>query len=121
MKSANANASMMQLPSAMAASIKKEQSNSNTGNLGKISAVSSKSNACVKADVLLDAADLPRFKEAISGSNLSKIGLVEVLKKSFPGRRAAAIKNTLERVARREGLKATDKRWVLVEEGLSPP
>ncbi|KAK2623881.1 hypothetical protein QTJ16_006515 [Diplocarpon rosae] len=58
-------------------------------------------------------ADLAAFKAAIEGSDLSKVGLIEVLKKKFPGRPAAAIKGTLELVARREGKKEMEKRWVL--------
>jgi chromatin assembly factor 1 subunit A len=61
--------------------------------------------------------DLPAFKQAIVGSDLSKVGLIEVLKKQFPGRPAAAIKSTLEQVARRgrPGEKEKDKRWLLVD------
>jgi chromatin assembly factor 1 subunit A len=58
--------------------------------------------------------DLPAFREAVEGSDLSKVGLIEVLKKKFPGRPAAAIKGTLETVAMRVGQKEVDKRWVLV-------
>ncbi|KAI6717353.1 hypothetical protein PZA11_005634 [Diplocarpon coronariae] len=58
-------------------------------------------------------ADLAAFKMAVEGSDLSKVGLIEVLKKKFPGRPAAAIKGTLELVARREGKKEVEKRWVL--------
>ncbi|PBP16356.1 chromatin assembly factor 1 subunit A [Diplocarpon rosae] len=61
----------------------------------------------------LPEADLAAFKAAVEGSDLSKIGLIEVLKKKFPGRPAAAIKGTLELVARREGKKEVEKRWVL--------
>jgi chromatin assembly factor 1 subunit A len=58
---------------------------------------------------------MPAFKAAIEGSDLSKVGLIEVLKKKFPGRSGAAIKGTLEVVARRVGAKEADKRWVLVD------
>ena len=57
------------------------------------------------------------FKREVEGSNLSKIGLIEVLKKKFPGRSGAAIKTTLEAVAKRVGSKEVDKRWVIVEVG----
>ncbi|KAF7933316.1 hypothetical protein BELL_0574g00020 [Botrytis elliptica] len=62
----------------------------------------------------LPDSDLPAFKEAIQGSDLSKVGLVEVLKKKFPGRTGGAIKATLDLVARRVGGKEAEKRWVLV-------
>lgn len=60
---------------------------------------------------------MPAFKQEIEGSNLSKVGLIEVLKKKFPGRSGAMIKSTLEIVAKRVGAKEADKRWVLIEEG----
>lgn len=43
------------------------------------------------------------------------MGLIEVLKKQFPNAKAAAIKGTLETVARRVGAKEADKRWVIVD------
>ncbi|KAH8656599.1 chromatin assembly factor 1 subunit A-domain-containing protein [Tricladium varicosporioides] len=66
-----------------------------------------------KPKKMISAADLPAFKEAIQGNNLSKIGLIEVLKKQFPGRPGIAIKNTLEAIATRIGSKEADKRWVV--------
>lgn len=42
------------------------------------------------------------------------MGLVEVLKKKFPGRTGGAIKATLDLVAKRVGGKEAEKRWVLV-------
>ncbi|CAD6443392.1 064f8156-4dfc-4f37-90d6-8a04fc08ac99 [Sclerotinia trifoliorum] len=67
-----------------------------------------------KPKKFLPDSDLPAFKEAIQGSDLSKVGLVEVLKKKFPGRTAGAIKATLDLVAKRVGGKESEKRWVLV-------
>lgn len=58
---------------------------------------------------------MQRFKDAVEGNNLSKVGLIEVLKKQFPNAKAAAIKGTLETVARRVGVKEADKRWVIVD------
>jgi chromatin assembly factor 1 subunit A len=68
-----------------------------------------------KPKKLIPAEDMEAFKQAVSGSDLSKVGLVEVLKKKFPGRAGAAIKGTLETVAKRVGVKEVDKRWVLVD------
>ncbi|KAH7330441.1 chromatin assembly factor 1 subunit A-domain-containing protein [Rhexocercosporidium sp. MPI-PUGE-AT-0058] len=68
-----------------------------------------------KPKKILSADDIPAFKAAIQGSDLSKVGLIEVLKKKFPGRPAAAIKGTLETVAKRVGVKEVDKRWVLLD------
>lgn len=59
---------------------------------------------------------MENFKREIQGSDLSKLGLIEVLKKKFPKQTGAAIKGTLEMVARRVGSKEVDKRWVLVED-----
>ncbi|SZF03513.1 unnamed protein product [Blumeria hordei] len=66
---------------------------------------------------LLAPSDLECFKSIVVGSDLSKIGLIEVLKKRLPGRPAAVIKATLETMARRgqKGQKEADKRWALVE------
>ncbi|RKF83163.1 Chromatin assembly factor 1 subunit rlf2 [Golovinomyces cichoracearum] len=65
---------------------------------------------------LIAPADMEDFKTAVAGSDLSKIGLIEVLKKRFPGRSAATIKATLEVIARRgqKGQKEAEKRWILL-------
>jgi chromatin assembly factor 1 subunit A len=57
---------------------------------------------------------LPAFKAAVSGSDLNKIALVEILKKQFPKCPKEAIKGTLETIAVRQGAKEVDKRWVLI-------
>ncbi|KAG4430668.1 hypothetical protein IFR05_013852 [Cadophora sp. M221] len=68
-----------------------------------------------KPKKIISQDDMPAFRAAIQGSDLSKVGLIEVLKKKFPGRPAAAIKGTLETVAKRVGVKEVDKRWVLLD------
>ncbi len=69
-----------------------------------------------KPKKLIPADDIPAFKQAIlKFDNLTKTGLIEVLKKEFPGRGAPCIKATLEGVAQRVGAKEADKRWVLNE------
>jgi chromatin assembly factor 1 subunit A len=68
-----------------------------------------------KLKKLLKEEDMPAFCNAVQDSNLSKLGLIEVLKKQFPGRSGAVIKATLEAVARREGVKEVDKRWRIVQ------
>ena len=72
--------------------------------------------ATAKPKKLVPAEDMHDFKREIEGSNLSKVGLIEVLKKKFPGRSGAAIKSTLELIAKRAGTKEVDKRWVIVDE-----
>jgi chromatin assembly factor 1 subunit A len=52
-----------------------------------------------KPKKLLSQEDMPAFCAAVQGSDLSKVGLIEVLKKKFPGRPGAAIKATLEAAA----------------------
>ena len=56
---------------------------------------------------------LDDFKAAVVGSNLTKMGLCEILKVRFPKQKKDAIKDTLEAVAERVGAKAAEKRWVL--------
>ncbi|TAQ83506.1 hypothetical protein B7494_g8171 [Chlorociboria aeruginascens] len=68
-----------------------------------------------KPKKLIPDSDMESFKKAIEGSDLSKLGLVEKLKKQFPGRPAASIKATLEMVATRVGAKEADKKWILLE------
>ncbi|KAL8727511.1 MAG: hypothetical protein Q9181_005683 [Wetmoreana brouardii] len=65
------------------------------------------SNRMVAPDILED------FKRAVEGSDLTKAGLVEILKKQFPKQSKDAIKDTLAIVAERVGSKEKDKRWVL--------
>ena len=77
------------------------------------SAVTSITN--VKPRKLVSADDMEDFRREIEGSNLSKVGLIEVLKKKFPGRSGATIKNTLELIAKRVGSREADKRWVIVD------
>ncbi|KAJ5647353.1 hypothetical protein N7490_003725 [Penicillium lividum] len=55
---------------------------------------------------------LSEFKEVIEGSDLSKIGVVEILKKRFPKVSKDTLKATLEQVAVRVGQKEADKKWV---------
>ncbi|KAI0998124.1 hypothetical protein K3495_g10068 [Podosphaera aphanis] len=66
---------------------------------------------------LLAQEDIEQFKTAVAGSDLSKVGLIEVLKKKFPGRPAATIKATLEKIAKRgeKGQREVDKRWIITE------
>lgn len=59
---------------------------------------------------------LDQLKAEISGSQLTKIGLIEVLKSKFASLPRDIIKNTLEEVARREGPSLSEKRWVLVDD-----
>ncbi|OAX80261.1 hypothetical protein ACJ72_05410 [Emergomyces africanus] len=54
------------------------------------------------------------FKEVIAGSNLTKAGLIEVLKKRFPKVSKDIIRDTLNSTAQRLGRKEADKKWVLI-------
>lgn len=69
-----------------------------------------------KEKKMLPKEDWASFKEEVQGSNLSKIGLIEVLKKKFPKATAGMVKVTLEAVAQRVGKKESEKRWVVIEE-----
>ncbi|WEW56087.1 chromatin assembly factor-I (CAF-I) p90 subunit [Emydomyces testavorans] len=57
---------------------------------------------------------LAEFRQSISGSDLTKAGLIEVLKKRFPKVSKEVIKDTLTATAVRQGQKEADKRWVLI-------
>ncbi|KAF2179805.1 hypothetical protein K469DRAFT_730437 [Zopfia rhizophila CBS 207.26] len=57
---------------------------------------------------------LAEFKAEVQGSDLTKIALIEALKKKFPKLPKDAISNTLSSVAARVGAKEVDKRWVLL-------
>ncbi|KAK1141188.1 chromatin assembly factor-I (CAF-I) p90 subunit [Aspergillus melleus] len=66
----------------------------------------------VKAKKGLPAEQLEEFKQVVNGSDLSKLGLVEILKKRFPKVSKDALKDTLTSVATRVGQKEADKKWV---------
>ncbi len=53
------------------------------------------------------------FKAAVVGNDLTKAGLVEVLKKKFPKQSKDTIKDTLDAIAERVGPKLIEKKWVL--------
>ncbi|KAL4870226.1 chromatin assembly factor 1 subunit A-domain-containing protein [Aspergillus spectabilis] len=55
---------------------------------------------------------LIEFKTVVEGSDLTKTGLVEVLKKRFPKVSKGTLKETLDSVAVRVGQKEADKKWV---------
>ncbi|RPB08422.1 hypothetical protein P167DRAFT_608689 [Morchella conica CCBAS932] len=67
-----------------------------------------------KSVLLVPAEDLDDFKRAVEGSDMTKAGLIEVLKKQFPKIGKESIKQTLNRVAARVGDRERDKRWVLI-------
>ena len=69
-----------------------------------------------KEKKLLPKEDWASFKEEVQGNNLSKVGLIEVLKKKFPKATGGMIKATLEAVAQRVGKKESEKRWVVNED-----
>ncbi|KAL8933788.1 MAG: hypothetical protein Q9216_006211 [Gyalolechia sp. 2 TL-2023] len=56
---------------------------------------------------------LEEFKRAIEGSDLTKAGLIEVLKKQFPKQSKDAIRDTIGAVAERVGRREMDKKWVI--------
>lgn len=56
---------------------------------------------------------LPEFKAEVQGSDLTKLGMIEALKKKFPKVPKDALTNTLTEVAQRIGPSAAEKRWVL--------
>jgi chromatin assembly factor 1 subunit A len=67
-----------------------------------------------KAKRMIPPEQLPAFKAEIDGKDLTKIGMVEALKKVFPKLPKDAITNTLGIVAARIGPTEKEKRWVLI-------
>jgi chromatin assembly factor 1 subunit A len=67
-----------------------------------------------KVKRLIPTEHLDAFKAEIEGKDLTKIGMVEALKKVFPKLPKDAITNTLSVVAARVGPTEKEKRWVLV-------
>ncbi|KAL4788471.1 chromatin assembly factor 1 subunit A-domain-containing protein [Aspergillus varians] len=55
---------------------------------------------------------LAEFKTVVQGSDLTKTGLIEILKKRFPKISKGTLKDTLDSVATRVGQKEADKKWV---------
>ncbi|KAJ4377455.1 hypothetical protein N0V83_000280 [Neocucurbitaria cava] len=68
----------------------------------------------VKVKRQIPADQLPAFREEIEGKDLTKIGMIEALKKAFPKLPKDAISNTLSVVAARVGPTEKEKRWVLI-------
>ncbi|KAJ8114738.1 hypothetical protein OPT61_g3446 [Boeremia exigua] len=60
---------------------------------------------------MVPADQLPAFKAEIQGKDLTKIGMIEALKKAFPKLPKAAITHTLSTVAARVGPTEKEKRW----------
>lgn len=58
---------------------------------------------------------LDDFKQAVEGSDLTKLGLIEILKKQFPQCSKDVIKDTLGAVAVRVGKKEVEKKWQLID------
>jgi chromatin assembly factor 1 subunit A len=68
----------------------------------------------VKAKRMIPSEQLSAFKAEINGKDLTKIGMIEALKKVFPKLPKDAITNTLSVVAARVGPTEKEKRWVLI-------
>ncbi|KAF2871324.1 chromatin assembly factor 1 subunit A-domain-containing protein [Massariosphaeria phaeospora] len=62
----------------------------------------------------IPADQLTAFKAEVNGSDLTKIALIEALKKKFPKLPKDAISNTLTAVAARVGPSQLEKRWMLL-------
>ncbi|EAU31210.1 conserved hypothetical protein [Aspergillus terreus NIH2624] len=55
---------------------------------------------------------LEEFKQVVNGSDLTKTGLIEILKKRFPKVSKEVLKDTLNSLATRVGQKEVEKKWV---------
>lgn len=69
---------------------------------------SKKSQSLIPVEAMVD------FKAAIDGSDLTKIALIEHLKKNFPKLKKGSIIATLGAVAERVGTKEAEKKWRLL-------
>jgi len=67
-----------------------------------------------KAKRMIPSDQLSAFKAEIDGKDLTKLGMIEALKKAFPKLPKDAISNTLSVVAARVGPTEKEKRWVLI-------
>lgn len=76
-------------------------------------AAGSAAAAAVAAAKLVPDDLLGEFRSAIEGSDMTKAGLIEALKKRFPKVGKDSIRHTLDLVAERVGDKRDNKRWVL--------
>lgn len=95
------------------------QQRTGNGLLNTISLQNSTSSSAskpAKAKRLIPNEQLPAFKAEIEGQNLTKLGMVEALKKAFPKLPKDAITNTLSLVAARVGPTEKEKRWVLINQ-----
>ncbi|KAK5789460.1 hypothetical protein VI817_008584 [Penicillium citrinum] len=81
-----------------------------SGNTSAGAALPPPSNA--KAKRPFPPEHMEEFKQVVEGSDLSKIGVVEILKKRFPKVSKDTLKVTLDQVAVRVGQKEADKKWV---------
>ncbi|ORY19118.1 chromatin assembly factor 1 subunit A-domain-containing protein [Clohesyomyces aquaticus] len=86
----------------------------NTLNTAEKANPSSTSKPAKPPKRLIPVDQIPAFKAVVAGSDLTKIALIEALKKKFPKLPKDAISNTLSSVAARVGAKEVDKRWVLL-------
>ncbi|KAI9676346.1 MAG: hypothetical protein M1817_000503 [Caeruleum heppii] len=68
-----------------------------------------------KSKSAINLEDIEQFKDVVQGSDLTKAGLIEVLKKRFPKIPKDTIKEILNTVGRREGTKEAEKRWVVLD------
>ncbi|EXJ60478.1 hypothetical protein A1O7_04631 [Cladophialophora yegresii CBS 114405] len=80
-----------------------------------ILAVKAMANAAGKPVKLVPPELMPAFRAAVSGSTLTKVGLLEVLKTQFPKCTKDAIKHTVEGIAERRSAQEGEKRWVLLD------
>lgn len=82
---------------------------------GKPLPANSKKTISDKPLKIIPSETMDDFKKAIMGSDLTKAGLIEILKKQFPKCSKDTIKDTLGVVAKRVGPSEKEKRWRIVD------
>lgn len=68
------------------------------------------------AKKLIADEDMVAFRKEVQGNQLSKVGLIEVLHKKLNKSSKAAIKFTIENLAKRVGTKEAEKKWILIDD-----
>lgn len=93
----------------------RKQDSSGSENTSSDSVSKGRSSDTNKTIKMVQPEYLSAFKQAVEGSDLTKAGLIEILKKQFPKCSKDAIKDTLSLVAIRVGKKEAEKRWQLID------
>ncbi|KAF1954226.1 hypothetical protein CC80DRAFT_595343 [Byssothecium circinans] len=85
----------------------------NTSNLSPKTQSGTNAKAA-KPKRMIPTEQLPAFKAEVEGQDMTKIAMIEALKKKFPDLPKDAITNTLTLIAKRMGPTEKEKRWTII-------